>query len=568
MFFKRNLSIAVLINIYFMAMCLTFCHLRYGSIDDYFMAGILSGMYGEEYNIHLFFVNAIYGCLLLPLYHLFPQISWYYIGEIASIFISLTIITYILINKMGRSWGCILGILMIATYAKDLYVVLQFTQCSAILSVTGMVVLIEVFEQLRSNQSIKVVYVLLLIGVLCLWWGSFMRWEVFLMGVPFLATALLLCVRRFWKIRVHVILILLLVYAGALAFHSFDRSLYQTPEYKKFVNFQPFRVLLGDGAFYNEQAVYEDMQEMGLQPEDFNMLRNWVFYDNEVFAPDSVQPIVQLINRYTIRPHLKSIPVLLLQNFSPMAKTPVFVLWLLFGFILLISNKQKFIFYWIALAIIAAVLSYFIYINRVVYRVEFGLWLYATLLTIVFWKKLPNISPKITFGSVAVLLAISSVVYFYNRDVFRSPNTAGIVSVKTMQQIKGYDCLSAYINSKSDSIIFVMPSVTYELFSEHRLPPYLTEPIGSWQQIISIGFWTPYYPDVEKAFRKRGMTNPIKDLVNDNVYYVSDSKYGVSLVDFLENHHYERVHVDTIEIFDDIMVLKYAIDDKLTLENK
>ena len=113
-----------------------------------------------------------------------------------------------------------------------------------------------------------------------------------------------------------------------------------------------------------------------------------------------------------------------------------------------------------------------------------------------------------------------------------------------------------------------MPSVTYELFSEHRLPPYLTEPIGSWQQIISIGFWTPYYPDVEKAFRKRGMTNPIKDLVNDNVYYVSDSKYGVSLVDFLENHHYERVHVDTIEIFDDIMVLKYAIDDKLTLENK
>lgn len=155
MILKRNLSTAILINIYFMAICLTFCHLRYGSIDDYFMAGILSGIYGEEYNIHLFFVNAIYGYLLLPLYHLFPQISWYYIGEIASIFISLTILTYILINKMGRSWGCILSILMIAAYAKDLYIVLQFTQCAAILSATGMVALIDAFEQLKNNQSAK-----------------------------------------------------------------------------------------------------------------------------------------------------------------------------------------------------------------------------------------------------------------------------------------------------------------------------------------------------------------------------------------------------------------------------
>lgn len=395
-----------------------------------------------------------------------------------------------------------------------------------------------------------------------------MRWEIFLMGVPFLATALLLCVRRFWKIRIHIILTLLIVYAGAFAFHTFDQSLYQTSDYKKFVSFQPFRVLLGDGAFYNEQAVYEDMQEMGLQPEDFNLLKKWVFYDKEVFAPDSVQPIVQLINRYTIRPHLKSIPVLLLQNFSHMAKTPVFVLWLFFGLVLLISNKQKSIFYWITLALIAIVLAYFIYINRVVYRVEFGLWLYATLLTIVFWKKLPNIAPKIAFGSVIVLLAISSIIFYYNRGIFRNPNSAGIVSMETMLQTKGYERLSAYITSQPDSVIFVMPGITYELFSEHRLPPYLTEPMGSWQQIISIGFWTPYYPDVEKSFQKRGMTNPIKDLIKDNVYYVSDTKYGVSLVEFLEYHHYDHIRVDTVETFDDIMVLKYTIGGNLILEKE
>jgi hypothetical protein len=84
-------------------LCIFFGDLQYGALDDFFMAGILSGIHGDYYNPHMYFVNALYGYALLPFYSLFPQIGWYYIFEIFGVFISLSTISYILIKIVGRS---------------------------------------------------------------------------------------------------------------------------------------------------------------------------------------------------------------------------------------------------------------------------------------------------------------------------------------------------------------------------------------------------------------------------------------------------------------------------------
>lgn len=557
---NKNVGLAVFINAYFMAICLAFCHLRYGAVDDYFMAGILSGIYGDDYNVHLPFVNAIYGYLLLPLYHIFPRISWYYVGEIAAIFISLTTITYVLINKVGRGPGGIFGVLLIAAYAKDMYIVLQFTQCAEVLSAAGMAVLISGFEYASNDNKInRTVMFSLAMGVLLLWWGSFMRWDAFLMGMPFLGVALLLYVPKFFRVHRCVVLTVLLAFAGVFAFHLFNQSLYQSPEYKTFVEFQPFRALLGDGAFYNEQAVYEDLQELNLNSNDFSLLKEWVFYDNEVFAPESVQTIVRLIDKHTIRPHLNSFPMMLLQSISNMVTLPIFGMWFLFCLVLFVSNSRKFYVSWISLLLIVLAVGYLLYVNRLVYRVEVGLWFYATVMTIAFSKALPRIPQKVSCILFIILLGVTGYVYYENRGEFRSPNDAGIAQMDKVLDAKGYKSLFAFMNSQSDSVVFMVPMDIYMDITEHRLPPYLNEPKGSWQRIIPIGFWTPYYPDVERSFRKRGVTNPIKDLVKENVYYVNDVKNGLSLVNFLEEHHYNHVKVDTVKNFEDISVLKYSV---------
>lgn len=75
--------VALTINIFYLTVCLALGnHSYFGTVDDYFMARILEGAFGDSYNVHMTFVNVMYGYVLMPLYFLFPKIGWYYIGKL------------------------------------------------------------------------------------------------------------------------------------------------------------------------------------------------------------------------------------------------------------------------------------------------------------------------------------------------------------------------------------------------------------------------------------------------------------------------------------------------------
>ena len=184
---KKALVFSAIINLFFLILCLIFGDLKFGAIDDYFMAAKLTGALGTEYSPHLIFVNAIYGYALLPLYHLFPKIGWYYIGEMTAVFISFFTIGYVLLRKMGANWGTLLATLFTALFASDFYLVVQFTQCASILSAAGMLLFAyEICElnkkETHSTFKKKFPFVIALFLML---WGSMMRWQAFLMGMPF-----------------------------------------------------------------------------------------------------------------------------------------------------------------------------------------------------------------------------------------------------------------------------------------------------------------------------------------------------------------------------------------------
>ena len=54
---KRSLLIALAINLFFLVLCVLFGDLRFGAIDDYFMAAVLTGAHGDSYNPLIVFVN-------------------------------------------------------------------------------------------------------------------------------------------------------------------------------------------------------------------------------------------------------------------------------------------------------------------------------------------------------------------------------------------------------------------------------------------------------------------------------------------------------------------------------
>ena len=563
--FKRALTYSVGINLFFLGLCLIFGDLKFGAIDDYFMAARLTGALGTEYNPHLIFVNAIYGYALLPLYHLFPKIGWYYIGEMFSVFLSFTVIGHVLLQRCGERWGIILATLFTALFASDFYLVIQFTQCASILSAAGMLLFaygvismdsigaspLQNDRWRRLRNAVPFV-----LGVLLMLWGSVMRWQAFLMGMPFFCLGMLFILKECWRIKWHVIAGLAVMFTGAFAMHSFDQNIYKAPEYQDFVKFQGPRVAFGDRTNYNQNAAYEDAEEIGLSGKDFHMLTGWTHYDTEVFSVDSLERYSSIINAYQDANPPGQIPSKLLKALGNSAHSPLFWTWFLLCLIAYKTNPKKILYLWGTLFLTFALMSHLLAIGRLVYRVESGFWLYAAVLAIPLFGKFTLTIPRKLVHFVLSFIAIANIItYATSGEMVRGPD-GGSMRTIAIQDSTDYNQVFDYIASRPDKL-YLLSMNAFMRFSHHKNPPYIAEPVGSYRRTVSFGYWTPYLPEVSAALKDYGVTNPIKDVVHDNVVVINEPY----LADFLQRHYYDSVSVDTLKVIGEMTFLKYKLVD-------
>lgn len=79
---------------------------------------------------------------------------------------------------------------------------------------------------------------------------------------------------------------------------------------------------------------------------------------------------------------------------------------------------------------------------------------------------------------------------------------------------------------------------------------------GSWGNIIPLGYWNMNLPGMQKEMRFRGMRNPIKDIVRDNVYVLeTDTLHRFDR--FYRVHYHDSVSIRTVKGFGDMRLVKY-----------
>lgn len=560
--FKRAITYSAAINLFFLALCLIFGDLKFGAIDDYFMAARLTGALGTDYNPHLIFVNAIYGYALLPLYHLFPKVGWYYIGEMFSVFLSFTVIGYVLLQRCGERWGAILATLFTALFASDFYLVVQFTLCASILSAAGMLLFAygvvkpsstDCHAPNGARNGIKKT-VPFALGVLLMLWGSVMRWQAFLMGMPFFCLGMLFIFKDCWKVKWRVIAGLAILFVGAFAIHSWDQKIYQAPEYADFVKFQGPRVTFGDNGNYNQNAVYEDAEELGLSGKDMHMLTEWVLYDTEVYSVDSLARYASLISPYRDKNEVRLIPKNLLNALAHSLRSPLFWTWFILCLLIYATNRKRYMYLWLSLATVLALVAYLLAMGRLVYRVESGFWLYAAVLAVPLFGRFTLDIPRKWAYSILAIIAVANIfTYATSGEMVRDPSS-GAMRTLAIEDTTDYTQVFDYIDSQPDKM-FLLSMNAFMRFSHHRNPPYLAEPIGQYRRTVSFGYWTPYLPEVTDALNDFGVTNPIKDVVHDNVIVLNEPH----LVDFLQRHYYDSVTADTLKEIGEMTFLKYRL---------
>ena len=112
-----------------------------------------------------------------------------------------------------------------------------------------------------------------------------------------------------------------------------------------------------------------------------------------------------------------------------------------------------------------------------------------------------------------------------------------------------------YANSNEDNV-YLLSFYQYKDLGFVKNVPYEAAKPGSWQNIIPIGYWNINLPGMKRELEKRGVENPLRDIVHDNVYTIETGN-NPSYQLFYKIHYHKNLSVDTVQTFGDLMVLKY-----------
>lgn len=555
MIFVKTLLLSFIINLFFLLLYFAFGQVRQGSLDDYFMSGVLTGAYGSAYDVHTFFVNSAYGYFLKPFYWLFPKVGWYYIFELLGTFSAFTAVTYVVIRKIGLQWGFVIASLILASLTPDFYFQLSFTQCATLYTAAGILLIIYgIAENVRCFFAVGGFFVVA---------GSVMRWEGFLLGLPYLVVLFTAQWNGFKKLDRVVVVALVLTFVAVFGVREYDKSLYAEGEYKYYADYQPIRAYFGDGAFYDQESTYDELEERGMSGLDYNMLKSWVFYDTDVFSIDSLLPIKEVArnNRYSL--NWKRLPVAFFLAVSNTLTRSSGWCWVILCLLLIMAGTKKAGLYpWASLGIVAISIGYLLWVNRLVYHVESGVWLYAIVFAVPcleesFFKT--NAFVKKGNNGLKLCLLLVSIIFVVGGIWGQSSLKRTASLIETPVLTNDWKSFLEYTQKHSDDV-FLLSFEQYKSLGSLKNPAYLAIEPGSWNNIYSWGYWNIHLPAMKKELSARGIDNPLRDIVRDNVYVLQDGAQQPLEV-FYEKHYHKRIVSDTVIVFGALVLQKYRLID-------
>ena len=550
---KSPLFLALCLNLFFLFLYFAFGQVRYGSLDDYFMSSVLTGAYGSQYDVHTYFVNSAYGYFLKPFYWLFPKVGWYFIFELVGTFAAFTTFSFFVIRRLGIKYGTIISSVLLASLTPDFYFQLSFTQCATIYTAAGIVSLLFGFSECKKR--------FLLLGGLFLLAGSIMRYEGFLLGMPFLC--FLLAVHFYEKRRISLIafIAICVTFVSIWGVREQDRSLYSSGDYKYYAAYQPIRAYFGDGAYYDGEATYDELEERGMSGPDFKNLKAWMFYDTDVYQVDSLKPIRKIAQNNLYVPNLKRVVITFFFSISNALMRCSGWCWVLFCVLLMLSSSKKANVYpWFSFGFVAVCIGYLLLLNRLVYHVESGIWVYAITSAIPFMRKdiLTNNELFLKKEKKYLLgLVLLSVVFACIGISNQNGMKKHFSIIETPEITDDWAEFLDYADNHPDDV-FLLSYNRYKELGTVKNPAYKAIEPGSWQNIFSWGYWNIHLPGMKYEFETRGVQNPIRDVVHKNVYVLED-EFGPVLELFYLEHYHDSVVVDTVKTFGKMVLHKYHL---------
>lgn len=472
--------------------------IRFQTNDDATLSNIAAGAYGSD-TLHMVYVNVIFSALLRPLYAV-CQTNWYVIVQLALVVVSIVVIGYILMKKLGWLCGSVMILALMMGFAMDVFYTFQYTECGFIVLTAGLLLIVDNLG--RINKST-------LAGIALALMGSLIRWDVFY-AVGGLSAPLLLY--RFFPLdkagKKKAVITMCLLFVATFGAKAVDIVAYKADDgWDEFRKYNEVRTAYSDYKVYSLTAE-NPFEQYGISDADYTMLSHWNYYDEEKFTIELLDTISQGNQQITAAELMDKT----IERIKDMLKGDIYRwMFLLVAALSLVSLRPS----WSGGVMIAVwglygvLMLYLVYRMRITSWVELGL-IWTVSVFVLYCISQSKINSALNFlAMTAVLGAIICIsLPVYKQLYIDYPNY-----VEWAQLEEPY--FAAMTQDKENLYLIatqsINPAAGYDVIN----------PRGKdfFSNIVAYGGWLSRAPHRDKALADYGLTRPLVDAVdNPNVY--------------------------------------------------
>lgn len=530
---------ALLLNLLFLAVSLLVFGSTHETNDEFTIAAIASGAYGES-SPYLVFSNILYGYFVTFLHTLFQPVNWYIVTQMVFCFVCATILSYIFYEKYGSYVGTLINLSVLFVLALNHYVWLQFSKNSAFIMMTGFLMVLYAVQKRKRSRWIAG-------GIFLACVGFMIRYNnIFIVSCFFFLICLveLLIKQRFsfkkeyWKKNLRLFLSFGILFACAASLFLINTVAYRrNTEWKYFMEYSEARSDLLDYGLPKYYDHQKELNAMGITSTDLVMLKDWNFNDPERFDINTLQALVKMQREDKAEArHEKGIfhQVAGLANEIgskavdlPVGRVMVLALVL---FLLLCAPRNL----WHAGVIVistVALYGYLYLIGRIVYRAEYGIWLCAAVLLLYCFDETRlhlhsirrSVLRKLLLG-YTIMLVVSNFTYLRDNwkkiDKVFEPNMEHAVSAM----------------SADTDHVYLLDVLSFNEI-DNGFSPFEARPKGLFHNIIFLGGWSTNAPYTLQVERQNGVTNPYRDVIDSDKLLIVDNKRIETKIHYIREHY-------------------------------
>lgn len=512
----RKISVALISNLLILGAMAAFMRPSFETNDDIVFAELGSGLRGVK-DAHLVFQNYGLGMIYRLLYGVTGRLPWYTIVQYMILFAAFTVVTYVLISRLGEISGLCLFVILACGFGYEGYIHLQFTKTAGIAAAAAVFLLLYLLEQEKYS-----------------WWGiaggillaviAYMyRENQFWASCGLMAGAGLLFLfdlRKYRNKKLRRLGICVLTF-GVLLLSVFgvdrwDSSKYRSAEWKEYQEFNQLRSELLDYGFPDYDSNQEIYEELGISREAYELYKSWNFNDTEKFDTEVMKKLVDLKQKRPLT--IRTVTAFLRRFPSDLLRMPMFYFFAVFAVLWLLCGKKDVCSVISVLAeclLLVVVYFYLYYQGRyMVNRVDVGLWFSACLVMLWIFSsgEVRHMNTKVSVLLCMICVVLGQFMMYKDWRLATSSIPEARVSQRAVLETIGTDKEHTYL-AKSGMLSEI---VCYGPFD--RMPENLLD------NVYWFGGWECRTPGYTRAMEVHGIINPYRDVVNnENIYLVDDN---------------------------------------------